>query len=162
MATQAELARHIGVAQQTVSRLKNANVIPAPKGRSGYDLDACRGAYIEHLRQSAAGRDSSRPGSLEAERARLASAQAEQVERRNAVERGELGSVADLRDAGAGVIALIVAQLQLVGARVARGDAKLRKRIEAAIDETLSDLSMTRIEDALSHPFALGAEPDDA
>ena len=161
MATQAELARHISVAQQTVSRLKNAGVIPAPAARGGYDLDACRGAYIEHLRRSAAGRDSSRPGSLEAERARLASAQAEQVERRNAVERGELGSVAELRDTGAGVIALIVGQLQQVGARVARGDVKLRKRIEAAVHEVPTDLSMTRIEDAMANGFNDAAAPED-
>lgn len=161
MATQAELARHICVAQQTVSRLKNERVIPAPAGRGGYDLDACRAAYIDHLRQSAAGRDSSRPGSLEAERARLASAQAEQVERRNAVERGELAPLADLRDSGAGVIASIVAQLQHVGARVALGDVKLRRRIDAEVNSILTDLSMTRVEEVSGHPFATEDEPTD-
>lgn len=162
MATQADVARHLDLSQQAISKLKNAGVITAPAGRNGYDLDACRIAYVRHLRNSAAGRDSARVGSLEAERARLAAAQAEAQERKNRRDRGELGSVAEMRDAGAGVIVMIVAQLQRVGARVAQGDAKLRKRIEMEIDEVLTDLSMTRIEDSLATPLGDHADAPDA
>ena len=62
--------------------------------------------------------------------------------------------------AGTGVIVMIVAQLQQVGARVAKGVTKLRARIEAEINNVLTDLSMTRIEEARGGGFDDG-EPED-
>lgn len=161
MANQTELAAHLDVSQQTVSKLKSKGVLPARDRRSGFDLDVCRLAYIRHLRTSAAGRDSTKPGSLEAERARLASAQAEAIERKNAIERGELGVRHDMIAAGHTVIAAAVARLQQVGARVSLGDPKLRKRVEVAIEDVLSDLSMVRIMREVDGDFTDQGEDDD-
>lgn len=86
---------------------------------------------------------------LEQERARLAREQADGKAMDNAERRRELASRTDMIAAGAGVIIMAVARLQQVGAQVAQGDTKLRKRIEAAINDVLTDLSMTRIEEAV-------------
>jgi phage terminase Nu1 subunit (DNA packaging protein) len=53
-------------------------------------MDEIRVRYIRHLRGIAAGRAAAGGLDLATERARLAAAQAERVERANAVERGEL------------------------------------------------------------------------
>jgi len=162
MATQTEVGRHLDLTQAAVSQLVAAGVLPAADRRGGLDLDACRTAYVRHLRGTAAGRDSSRPGSLEAERARLTAAQAEAAERRNARERGDLGSVSEISAAVCGVMTLVVDRLTLVGARVAGGDAKLRKRIEAEVDHALEHLSQTRVVDVLAQAGGGIPEDDDA
>jgi len=97
---------------------------------------------------------------LEDERARLAKEQADAKAMDNAERRRELASLPDMVAAGAGVIVMIVAQLQQVGARVAKGDTKLRTRIDTEINNVLSDLSMARIEEARGGGFDDG-EPDD-
>lgn len=163
MATQQDLAAHLGITQPAVAALVRAGSIPAA-ARGQYDLDAARLAYCTHLREQAAGRAGKAGAALNLadQRARLAAAQAEDVERKNAVARGELAPLADLRDAGAGVIALIVSQLQHVGMRVARGDAKLRQRIDDEVSQVLTELSMTRIEEAAAHPFQPDPEDSEA
>ena len=89
MAKLAELAAHLGISPTRISQLKTAGILPeAPRGK--HDLDACRVAYLAHLREVAAGRGS-KDGAIDlvAERARLARAQAEKVERENAVADGK-------------------------------------------------------------------------
>ena len=56
LATQAEVASHIGLTQSAVSRRVKAGILPAPQGRGGYDLDACRVAELRNLRAVLAGR----------------------------------------------------------------------------------------------------------
>ncbi len=145
MATQAELAAHLFIGQPTVSRLKNKGILPPPTGRGGFDLDACRQAYIEQLREAAAGRDSSKVGSLEAERARLAREQADAKAMDNAERRKELASLPDITGAVVGMISLAVTELQKVGLIVANGDHKLRRRIDAAVNDVLENLSATKV-----------------
>jgi phage terminase Nu1 subunit (DNA packaging protein) len=147
MATQAELARHLHVAQQTISKLKNAGILPAPASRGGYDLDACRGAYIGHLQAAAGGRDSSRPGSLEAERARLAKEQADLLERKNAKERGDVVSRSEVDANVTGMVSLVTSRLSLVGAHVAGADYRLRKRIDTAVNDALEELATISLDD---------------
>ena len=86
MATQREVADHLGVSQPVVAKLVSAGVFQ-PTGRGGLDLDACRKAYLGRLREEAAGRAAhggadGEPEELDlvAERARLAAAQATRVE----------------------------------------------------------------------------------
>jgi hypothetical protein len=74
----------------------------------------------------------------EQEQARLAKEQADAKAMDNAERRRELASLPDMVAAGAGVIVMIVAQLQQVGARVAKGDTKLRARVDAEINNVLS------------------------
>lgn len=84
----------------------------------------------------------------EQQQARLAKEQADAKAMDNAERRRELASLPDMMSAGAGVIIMVVAQLQQIGARVAGADIKLRQRIDAEVNNVLTDLSMTRIEEA--------------
>ena len=161
MATQAEVAAHLDLSQQAVSKLKNQSVISAGAGGRGYDLDVTRVAYIRHLRNSAAGRDSSKVGSLEAERARLAREQADKVAMDNAERRKELASLPDMTGAVIGVISLAVTELQKVGMIVAKGDHKLRRRIEMAVDDALENLSATRVIEIATGGAGIADEPDE-
>jgi phage terminase Nu1 subunit (DNA packaging protein) len=94
MATQREVADHLGVSQPVVAKLVAAGVFQ-PTGRGGLDLDACRKAYLGRLREEAAGRAAhggadGDPEELDlvAERARLAKAQADRIEMENHQTRG--------------------------------------------------------------------------
>lgn len=55
MATQLEVAEHLDISDRQVRSLLQSGVLPGSKGRGGYDLDACRMAYISYLRGQAAG-----------------------------------------------------------------------------------------------------------
>jgi len=90
MATNDEVANHLGISPTRVSQLKSAGILPEARRRAN-NLTACRAAYLEHLREVAAGRGSKDGGGLDlvTERARLARAQAEKCERENAVAEGE-------------------------------------------------------------------------
>lgn len=98
----------------------------------------------------------------EQQQARLAKEQADSKAMDNAERRGELASLPDMVAAGAGVIVMIVAQLQQVGARVGKGDTKLRARIDAEINNVLTDLSMARIEEAGGGGFDDGDAEEEA
>ncbi len=88
MATNDEVANHLGISPTRVSQLKSAGILPEARRRAN-NLTACRRAYLEHLREIAAGRGS-KDGAVDlvAERARLTKAQAEKCERENAVAEG--------------------------------------------------------------------------
>ncbi len=94
MATNDEVANHLGISPTRVSQLKSAGILPEARRRAN-NLTACRVAYLEHLRETAAGR-SAAYGTLDltAERARLAHAQAAKAERENAVADGKFMEVA--------------------------------------------------------------------
>ncbi len=91
MATQLEIAEHLDLSDRRVRELAKQGVLPKPKGRGGWSIDACRLAYIAYLRGVASGHQSD-DGELDltAERAKLARAQTETAELKNAVARGEL------------------------------------------------------------------------
>jgi phage terminase Nu1 subunit (DNA packaging protein) len=55
MATQTEVADHLDLTQSRVSILIKDGVLPPAKGRGGYDIDACRIAYIRFLRGKSVG-----------------------------------------------------------------------------------------------------------
>lgn len=86
MPTQVEVGVHLDVDQSTVSRVCAELEIDWRDS----SMDEIRTRYIRHLRGIAAGRAAAGGLDLATERARLASAQAERVERANAIERGEL------------------------------------------------------------------------
>lgn len=50
MATQAEIGTYIGLSDRSVRQLMKEGIIPNKSGRSGYDLQACVLAYVQHLR----------------------------------------------------------------------------------------------------------------
>ena len=53
MATQVELAKHLGMTPQSVSELVKNGVFTIKQGRSPVDIDVCRIEYINHLRKNA-------------------------------------------------------------------------------------------------------------
>ena len=57
MATNDEVANHLGISPTRVSELKSAGILPEARRRAN-NLTACRGAYLAHLREVAAGRGS--------------------------------------------------------------------------------------------------------
>lgn len=137
--TRPQLAALLGISSRWVGELR-------AKG----DMPADGASWIENLEAwvllKSGGEDGDAPR-LDVERARLARAQADAKEMDNAVRRRELGSIADMTTAVMTVITAAVARLSLVGASVAKGDAKLRERIETGIADALEELSMARVEE---------------
>jgi phage terminase Nu1 subunit (DNA packaging protein) len=148
MATDIEIADHLAMSDRTVRELRQRSVFPAAGQGS---LADCRIAYILHLRERAAGRasDSAEEGGLDlvAERARLAKEQADGQAMKNAVLRGELVPVQPLSDAVMGLIEMSKARLLRVPAEVAKGDGPLHRRVAAAIEGALEDLTMANVQE---------------
>jgi phage terminase Nu1 subunit (DNA packaging protein) len=95
MATQHEVAKHLGISQKLVGDMVAMGHIEK-QDRGQYDLDECRRQYIKRLQDMAAGRAAAGDLDLAEERARLAKEQADAKEMENAVARGELVSIEDV------------------------------------------------------------------
>ena len=155
MASQAEIADHLFLNQATVSDLVRRGIL-AKAGRGAYDLNACREAYIRHLREVAAGRA---PGSSDEEeetldlfqqRARLAKEQADKTAMDNAARRGETISRTDFVRSMQGIIVQARAKLLSVPSKLAAVLAAIdnpravQDRLTTAIHESLAELAGTR------------------
>ncbi|MBS7812882.1 hypothetical protein [Roseococcus pinisoli] len=85
MSSQSDVARHLLLDQSSVSKLIASGILPRA-ARGALDLDACRDAYIRHLRDAAAGRGTASEedsGQLTTERIRYARAQADALQLKN-------------------------------------------------------------------------------
>tara|TARA_X000001382_G_scaffold88503_1_gene63283 strand:- start:1931 stop:2446 length:516 start_codon:yes stop_codon:yes gene_type:complete len=81
MATQVELAKHLGMTPQSVSELVKNGVFTIKKGRSPVDIDICRIEYINHLRKNANHyKKSGSKGDIVEESTRLKKFQADKAE----------------------------------------------------------------------------------
>lgn len=149
-----QLAAVFQVSSRWIGELRSQGKMPADGGSLLENIEAW--AAIKY------GGAAADPEALdkEQEQARLAKEQADAKAMDNAERRRELASLPDMVAAGAGVIVMIVAQLQQVGARVAKGDTKLRARVDAEINNVLTDLSMARIEEARGGGFD-DSEPEE-
>ena len=143
--TRPHLAALFGCSSRWIGELRSKGDLPADGASWAENLEAYVSIKI--------GRHDPDALDLESERARLAKEQADGKAMDNAERRKELANRTDMIAAGAGVIIMAVSRLQQVGAQVAQGDVKLRKRIETAINDVLTDLSMTRIEEAVGGGF---------
>jgi hypothetical protein len=90
VATQKQVAVHLGITPRRVGQMVDEQAIPAPNAKGAYDLDACRLAAFRRLREQAAGR-MGRAGETDliSERALLAKRQRERVELDIAIKRNK-------------------------------------------------------------------------
>lgn len=146
MATQGELASHLGVSGKYIGDLIAKGVIKRPEGRGQYDLDECRKAYISHIREQAAGRATAGDLVLADERARLAKEQADAKEMENAVERGDLVYIEDVAKQIENQLTKVRTKLLSVPTKVApeahacASVREVQNVVEAAITEALNEL----------------------
>jgi len=152
MATNDSVASHLGISPTRVSELKSAGILPEARRRAN-NLTACRIAYLAHLRAVAAGRGSKDGGGFDlvGERARLAAAQAERVERENAIAAGEFIRVAEFHLMMTASFARVRSKLLALPSRLApvmapamtpaAAQAALKSEVYAALNE----LGATRI-----------------
>lgn len=151
MASQIEVGRHLDLSDRSVRELLTRGILP-PARRGEHDLDACRIAYLRHMRAVAAGRTLGPAGDdLTTERARLAREQADAVAIRNAVSRRELLRRVDVSRAVVGAFNIVRNRLSALPARLAgtlaasTEPADVRARLETAISDVLAELAETRV-----------------
>lgn len=101
-------------------------------GRRGFDLEASVRAYCTHLREQASGRKQGDTPS--ADRARLVRVQADAVEQRTAIKRGELLLASDVESEWSGVCRIIRAGVMRLPRR-AGGRLGLTAEQVAELDE---------------------------
>ncbi|NYT38881.1 DNA packaging Nu1 [Allopusillimonas soli] len=147
--TQAKFAQLVGVTQPVISGLLMRGVLTSGDTAGNWLL-----AYCQNLRDVAAGREQTDSGlDLEAQKARLASAQADKVEMENEVRRGNLAEVAVLEWVLTSAGSLVGAALDAIPAKLKRRLASLTAAdiliIEtelAKVRKTISELSLEDIE----------------
>lgn len=145
MASLNDVANHLGVSVKYVQDLLQKGILER-QPRNGYNLDACREAYIANLREVAAGRAANGSLDLGEERARLAKEQADAKEMENDILRGDLVYIADVADMAEKQFAKVRSKLLSVPTKtapeaVACATAKeVQALLEAAITEALNDL----------------------
>lgn len=103
--TASALASLLGLATRSIPDLANRNIIVRGKTR-GYLQQASVRGYCDHLRQLAKGRGGTEAAlaSATAERGRLAKAQADHIETKNALARRELVSAAEVESEWSGIL----------------------------------------------------------
>lgn len=157
MATITEAAEHLCMSPQRIQQLQAEGVLRR-YGRRAVDMGEVRRAYIEHLRAVAAGRMTNGEGAalnLEKERARLAKAQADERELKNAQLRGELipaaevvaGWQAAIGRARSLLLGLPPAAAEELCVLAADGPGKVRERLADMIAEALTELANTSLDD---------------
>jgi len=147
MATQREVASHLDLTDRAVRDLVARGVFPRAKGTLA--LEACRVAYIRHLREIAAGRRSDDDESLDlvAQRARLAKEQADEKALTNAQLRREVVPSDDVERGYITLATTISQRARAIAPAIcedlaAESDpAKCELLVETAIDDALSELA---------------------
>ncbi|HLZ78821.1 MAG TPA: terminase [Sphingomonas sp.] len=142
--TRPQIAAVLGITSRWVGELRAKGEMPADGASMQENIEAW---VARHLPKS--GEDGDERLDKEQEQARLAKEQADSKAMDNAERRKELASLPNMTGAVIGVIALAVTRLSQVAALVAKGDNKLRERIELAINDALEELSVTRVEAAI-------------
>lgn len=151
MATQAEVGAHLDLSDRAIRALIDRGILPAAR-RGDLDIDACRVAYIKHLRETAAGRAAG-PGAddLTAERARLAREQADHFALKNASLRLELLPRSDITRAVTAAFQIVRDRLTALPAQLAAplagcsDPAAVRARLSDAVATVLDELAEERI-----------------
>lgn len=123
MATQMEVAEHLGLSDRQIRNLSDLPGAPKPKGRGGWDIDAWRYFYIEYLR--ARSRDISEDDEPEAGGDTPEKVQEQRLKN---TERQERILIARVKRR---ILARRYAPIELISAAVTRTSVELRTRVES-------------------------------
>lgn len=134
--TAATLGEWLNLSPARLHALAREGVIPRTGGR--FDLRPAILAYVEHLRAGQKGRLTSNPD-LQAEKLRLARANAEKIELANAKVRGALVPVAEVESAWASVLRDVRAAMLAIPARVQQRLGHLTPHDVQMIDREVRD-----------------------
>ena len=155
--TRADVAWLVGMSDSWVRDRMQAGDFPRP----GATADEYVEAYVNFRMRKRASDGAGDGLDLEAERARLASEQADAKAMDNAERRRELASLPDMTSAIASVIEVSLARLMRVPAIVAKSNTALRDKIETAIRDALEELSTARVAELAGGGFDDEDEPGD-
>jgi len=159
MATQKEVGQHLDLSDRTVREYLDKGIFSGIDGdRKRLDLDACRLAYINHLREVAAGRrgedaDDSTPD-LATERALLAREQRANLRRKNRILDGNLLVASEVDAAATAVLSLLRTALLRLPSKVEPSNLERRAVLMDHIHEALEELARWEIKASPS------ADPD--
>ena len=150
MATQVEIAKHLDLSDRQVRNLLSEGVLPGSKGRGGFDMDACREAYIRYLRGLGSSQVKPEPGAGEEgidplieyklleERRGLTAAQRIAQEKKNLVLDKQLVPVPFATFALAKIAAQIGSKLDTVGKTVTRRHPEVDPRIIESVEREIA------------------------
>lgn len=141
--SQEKVAAHLDMKVANLRILINKGVIDKPAKPGRYDLDKCRIAYIQHLRESAAGRGGD--NELARHRSREAAGRADRIDMLNEKMRGNLVDRSDVINACQTVISNARGRLLQLPSRIAGVidpeddryviEAQIRELVNEALDE---------------------------
>ena len=144
MANQDEVGKHLGLSKNYISTLVAQGILPRGIGRGGMDIDACRKAYIEYLRQRARLHIKDVPNDINEERLRLTKNQADHKEIEVAVLSSKLVHSDDVIDTWQNFIANCRSKLLNIPAKVTHQVLGLKSYAE------VEDLITTEVHEALN------------
>lgn len=152
MATQQELAAHLDLTDRSIRNHLKAGHLPPSEGRGGYDIDACRVAYIRHLRAVASGQASSDGDDLNpvVEMARKNAAQANKTEFDLAVAKKEYVHISHLENILARFASAAAAKFDSITARLKQKYPDLKAR----------QIESIKAEIAEARNYVAGLRPD--
>lgn len=111
------LGEILGLSERRIRELRDERVIP-DNGSGRYVLGTAISAYCSHIRPTQGGGSGGNSGDLTVERTRLAAAQADAVEIRNATARGEVLPVQEVKQVWSAFIVELRSRLLSVPSRV--------------------------------------------
>ena len=144
MANQQEVGEHLSLTKQYVSNLVSQGILPKGIGRGGMDVDACRKAYIDYLRQRARLHLKDVPNDINEEKLRLTKNQADHKEIEVAVLSNKLVHAEDVIDTWQNFIANCRSKLLNIPAKVTHQVLGLKSYSD------VEDLITTEVHDALN------------
>lgn len=146
MATNKEVAEHLDCSAEWVSRLKSQNILPNAPGKT-LNIDQCRVAYINYLRNKARMTSNTDDGTIIEHKTRLTSAQATKAEMEVQVLSNELIRAEDIKNTWMEFVGNVKAKLLNMPAKLAHQVIGLENYAEAEellmdeINEALTELS---------------------
>jgi phage terminase Nu1 subunit (DNA packaging protein) len=149
MASAAEAARHIFISERRFWEKLDLGIV-SRQPRGAYDLDVVRQEYLAHLGE-VAGRFGDDAPELARERARLASAQSDAQEMKNAESRRQLLAREDVGEALTAAFGRVRAKLSALPAELApeafgrRSVAEVRQTLQDGVWKALSELAAMRV-----------------